>query len=357
MKPSKKTNRIYEALRKKILMRQLVPGKLLPKEEIFAVNLGVSRDTLRKALAILEAEHLVRRVKGHGTYVTDAIPKRKITLLLPCPDEICMGSYHLLHYLHGIQDACCKLQCELETLAVSPTNNIDDIDWKNLFNLNKDSLVLVYGYWFMKIFPFLVASRCKVLLTHEQLRYDKYDLKDYLKLPDWNDFLLNREDEAYKMVRHMYESGYRRPAFLMEYLNEDDNIMPVALRAACDKILPGYKPPFYSAERTTNESTIIKNIEKYVIKENCDCVFINLGSYQDVIQRNYPDLPCGFFHRNSIKEFHGNHKWFYSRFDFVKIGYQAVEQLLHGNEATRHRVFQCNIYDYQTEKNRKDGEL
>lgn len=350
MKPSKKAIKIYENLRKKILKRQLAPGKSLPKEEVFAVDLGVSRDTLRKALAILESEHLVRRVRGHGTYVTDAIPKRKITFLLPCPETLSMGSYNLMNFLHGMQDACGKLQCELETLAVSRTNDIDDIDWKNLFNLNKDSLVVVYGLWFIKLFPFLLASRCKVLLFHEQLKFYKDGVEDFLKQSGWNDFLMNREDEAWRMVRHMYELGYRRPAFLMEYFDEENNIMPDVLHSACNKILPAYEPPILSTKRCVTESQIIKNIEKYVIKENCDCVFITLENYLDVIRKHYPDLPCGFFHRNSVNDFRGNHKSFYSQFDFIKIGYQAVEQLLSNDETPLQRVFQCNIFDYQQKK-------
>ena len=60
MKPSRKANKIYETLRKDILRRRFAPGMLLPGEIEYAAELGISRDTLRKALDMLEAEHLVR---------------------------------------------------------------------------------------------------------------------------------------------------------------------------------------------------------------------------------------------------------------------------------------------------------
>ncbi|MBO4630862.1 MAG: substrate-binding domain-containing protein, partial [Lentisphaeria bacterium] len=47
------------------------PGTQLPKEVDLAVELGVSRVTLRPALELLELERLVRREKGFGTFVRE----------------------------------------------------------------------------------------------------------------------------------------------------------------------------------------------------------------------------------------------------------------------------------------------
>jgi len=49
----------------------LRPGDRLAPERVLAVELGVSRATLRVALAELEADHLIVRRPGSGTYVTE----------------------------------------------------------------------------------------------------------------------------------------------------------------------------------------------------------------------------------------------------------------------------------------------
>ena len=61
------------ATRRDIASRILdeAPGSQLPPEPELAAELGVSRATLREALASLEDEGLVRRTRGAGTFVAD----------------------------------------------------------------------------------------------------------------------------------------------------------------------------------------------------------------------------------------------------------------------------------------------
>jgi GntR family transcriptional regulator len=46
------------------------PGERLPSEPVLAKDLGVSRATLREAMRTFEAQGLIRRKQGSGTYVT-----------------------------------------------------------------------------------------------------------------------------------------------------------------------------------------------------------------------------------------------------------------------------------------------
>lgn len=71
--PSKKraTEDTADRLRAAILRGDFQPGTDLPGERDLAVELGVSRLTLRAALTRLESEKLVRPVHGSGTRVLD----------------------------------------------------------------------------------------------------------------------------------------------------------------------------------------------------------------------------------------------------------------------------------------------
>src|ERR1700761_9287418 len=60
---------IVEALGKKILNGELVPGDTLPAETVYLSQLGVSRTTLREAIKVLAAKGLVLAKPKTGTVV------------------------------------------------------------------------------------------------------------------------------------------------------------------------------------------------------------------------------------------------------------------------------------------------
>jgi GntR family transcriptional regulator len=62
-------------LRRKIRAGDYMPGRLLPSEGTLARDYGVSRQTVRKALALLRDEDgLVETAVGRGSYVADPLP-------------------------------------------------------------------------------------------------------------------------------------------------------------------------------------------------------------------------------------------------------------------------------------------
>jgi GntR family transcriptional regulator len=64
---------LREALRTEIEVRGLHPGDRIPTEAELEARYGVSRSTIRQAVGDLEAEGLLRRIQGKGTFV--AAPK------------------------------------------------------------------------------------------------------------------------------------------------------------------------------------------------------------------------------------------------------------------------------------------
>src|SRR5436190_12969995 len=61
---------IASGLRRRVVTGDLSPGERLPSEPELAKTLGVSRSSLRAAIALLEEDGLVQRLHGSGTYVT-----------------------------------------------------------------------------------------------------------------------------------------------------------------------------------------------------------------------------------------------------------------------------------------------
>jgi GntR family transcriptional regulator len=66
-------NRIESILRNKIVSGQYEPGDRLPNEDDFAGHYGVSKITIRNALARLESEGLIVRTPGKGTFVSEHV--------------------------------------------------------------------------------------------------------------------------------------------------------------------------------------------------------------------------------------------------------------------------------------------
>lgn len=60
---------VKSGLRKKILNGEFKRGERLPSEEKLSIDLGVSRTTIRSALASLAAEGVIIRKQGDGTFV------------------------------------------------------------------------------------------------------------------------------------------------------------------------------------------------------------------------------------------------------------------------------------------------
>ncbi len=62
---------VRDVLAQRIASGEWRPGSAVPNERDLAHEIGVSSGTVRKALELLEAEKLVTRRQGHGTYVND----------------------------------------------------------------------------------------------------------------------------------------------------------------------------------------------------------------------------------------------------------------------------------------------
>ncbi len=171
MKTPRQSQALYVKLKAAILRGELLPDTPLPEERQMAGAHQVARGTLRRALAQLEADGLIRRVRGHGTFVNAKTDGDIITYLVACPDFSAMGIGNATLarcQLHGIMREARKFHCRVETLPVSAVNVPDRIDFLNLNHLRENSMVIVSGIWFRYVYEFLGRRKCRVCLDHEQ---------------------------------------------------------------------------------------------------------------------------------------------------------------------------------------------
>ncbi len=91
---------LYYEIKERILSRQYEPGMRLPKEILFAEELGVARGTLRPVLMELESEGLLRRLKGKGTFVSGQ--DRHVYLIVG--EDITSVRSALIHIARGVEN-------------------------------------------------------------------------------------------------------------------------------------------------------------------------------------------------------------------------------------------------------------
>ena len=81
---------IAQDLRNFILSHQSITTYKLPTEQEMCEKYGVSRQTIRQALMLLEEENLIIRIQGSGAYIlpqADYLRKVKIVLLVAEENE------------------------------------------------------------------------------------------------------------------------------------------------------------------------------------------------------------------------------------------------------------------------------
>lgn len=79
---------LYVVLRDQILRGLYAPGDLIPSEGRLGELFGVSRITVRKAMADLEAEGLIDKQQGRGTYVRQRLPAQRPAATLGFLDSL-----------------------------------------------------------------------------------------------------------------------------------------------------------------------------------------------------------------------------------------------------------------------------
>ena len=116
-----KKETLYQNLRREILSGKYAPESRLPKELDFCRQLGVAKVTLRSALEKLEADGLVARVPGKGTFIS---AQQKSNLILVCIVKKSGIELPQNYILPGIEAAASELGFRTELCFIDYLRNL-----------------------------------------------------------------------------------------------------------------------------------------------------------------------------------------------------------------------------------------
>ena len=129
---------LVEWIKEQIFLKNLLPGQKIYSENELKELFGVSRQTVRHAIEVLEREDIVRSVKGSGTYINDSrfsVDRKhsKVMLITICEDvhilqQILQGMEHVLSE-HGytVQIACTNNQYDKERTILEDIIHHDEV--------------------------------------------------------------------------------------------------------------------------------------------------------------------------------------------------------------------------------------
>ncbi len=215
---------IKELLRREISARRWSPGDRLPPETQLAQDLGVAVGTLRKALSSLEADGILARKQGSGTYVERMSDGEAI--------------YHFFHLeLHSDVTG-------IPYATVLSLNLTDDLNLKKHFTLSADQ-----KFWQIRRLRFLNQTPVAledIYLPHarvenlsisdlheslyffyrEKLQFWVSRVEDSITvdyLPEWGNGKLDIESfKACGLIKRVAYDQFNRPCeYLLSWFNPD----------------------------------------------------------------------------------------------------------------------------------------
>jgi GntR family transcriptional regulator len=108
---------IYMVVRENIVSGQWAAGSAIPTEEALRERFGVSRVTVRRALADLASHALIERRHGLGTFVSERLPLRRpdptLSMLDGLKKSAAETSVEVLHVRHEVPPPLVARQLQL----------------------------------------------------------------------------------------------------------------------------------------------------------------------------------------------------------------------------------------------------
>ncbi len=161
-----KYRQLLQILRNGILQGEWQPGSQLPTEEALSESFGLSRGTVRKAMAQLEAERLIRIEQGVGTFVRSA-PANAIPFHFDDRRQWLEGTGQKVTYEVLTNQVVPATMDVAERLSLSPASPVIQIERLEL--LDGEVNAYTRRYLDMELCPAIVEADLTTASVHEFL--------------------------------------------------------------------------------------------------------------------------------------------------------------------------------------------
>ena len=200
----RKSERIAGEVRSAILAGRFRPGERIESENELAARFGVSRQTVRKALAALIEQGYLRAEHGRGTFVTQRSRPNSKTIAVV---TTYLADYIFPSVIQGIDQ---ELAEHGYSILLKSTRNARHLEARYLEELaEKDIDGLI-----------IEPSKSQIFCRHAQL-YERLDARGvpyvfiqgcFERMRDRPHVLLDDAQGAHLVTRHLLELGHRRVA-------------------------------------------------------------------------------------------------------------------------------------------------
>ena len=192
---------VCDKIRKYIKDNELESGSKLPGERSLSEMMGVSRSTVREAIRELQNEGVVKVKVGKGTFVTDYIEGRRVSLQLAIKNFLELFEIKTVLERYSLEHAIPVIPMEkLEYLDILATNMVEiaatGVMPKEMDHEFHGYIVNCYGNKEMKK---LVINMIKMYETFDDEVYSHFDAIKY----DYMSELLKTFPYHLEMVKRM----------------------------------------------------------------------------------------------------------------------------------------------------------
>lgn len=181
----------------------------VPAARALAERFGVSYMTVTRALNDLENKGLLERVRGSGSFTRLNTAERGQPIYFALPSTVIfrypVTFFSVTAYGGALQEAR-DSGVKLEMLITGRSNTQNDLDREVLDNLAPYSRVIVAGYWFYPIFPWLQRKHCRVSFLDNQ---DEAEPEFARSITGFHKLRLARTELAAQGVKLLHDAGRR----------------------------------------------------------------------------------------------------------------------------------------------------
>ncbi len=214
---------VAELIRDSIRSEHLRPGDRVQNMRSLASRLKFSLKSVQYGFDLLEAEGLIERRPGSGTFVKRNLSEesRIVKLLLPVADMSVTPSFvqsSFSDYQNGIiADMPKSNSTSMELIAISKSNRYGDINNNALNNIHKEDKLIIDGSWFVPIMDYVAEKNCEVVYFSDDYLAPKYDKL----VTKWHCFYYSIPESFEKITMHLVHRGYKKIVLCKPYHKDE----------------------------------------------------------------------------------------------------------------------------------------